>query len=58
MVWILSILNWHLWYKGVLGDTDKETFSSISNQKNPPNIKLHIQILYLHTGGMFSIPKY
>lgn len=51
MVWILSILNLHLWYKGGLGVTDKETFSSISNQ-NPPNVKLHIQIPYLHTGGV------
>lgn len=52
MVWILSILNLHFWYKGVLGDTDKETFSSISITKNPPNVKLHIQMPYLHTGGV------
>lgn len=44
--------------KGVLGDTDKETFSSISITKNPSDEKLHIQILYLHTGGMFSIQKF
>ena len=43
---------------GVLGVTDKETFSSISNQKNPSNVKSNIQIPYLHTGGMFSIQKF
>ena len=57
MVWILSILNLHFWYKGVLGDTDKETFSSISITKNPLNIKLHIHIPYLHTGGYVFNPK-
>ena len=38
--------------EGVLGDTDKETFSSISITKNPFNEKLHIQMPYLHTGGV------
>lgn len=44
--------------QGFFRVTDKETFSSISNQKNPSDVKLHIQIPYLHIGGMFSIQKY
>ena len=44
--------------KGFLGVTDKETFSSISNQKNPYNVNLHIQMPYLHTGGYVFNSKY
>lgn len=65
MVWILSILNLALVVqsnspnpKGVLGGGDNKESYSITPHKNPSDEKLHIQIPYLHTGGMFSIQKY
>lgn len=47
----IKYIKFALMIQGVLGVTEKETFSSISNQKNPHNVKLHIQIPYLHIGG-------